>query len=170
MGRPPGAADRGRRPEAGAPRLDDAQPRRPDAVRSATATPPSTSILLTAKTNRADVVEGLDAGADDYLVKPFDPEELRARIEAGIRIVDLQQRLADKVTELEGAIVNVRTLRGLIPICSYCKTIRDDSDYWHRVEEYVTEHSDAKFNHSICPSCLRHRQRGGNDRGRPAVA
>jgi DNA-binding response OmpR family regulator len=111
-------------------------------------------ILLTSKTHRADIVAGLNAGADDYLVKPFDPEELRARINAGTRILDLQHRLARKVAELEAALANVRTLTGLIPMCSYCKSIRDDSDYWHRVEEYVTEHSDAEFSHGICPKCL----------------
>lgn len=111
-------------------------------------------ILLTAKTHQADIVAGLDAGADDYLVKPFDPAELHARIKAGIRILDLQAKLAAHVKELEEALGNVRRLTGLLPICSYCKAIRDDSDYWHRVEEYVTEHADVKFSHGICPKCL----------------
>jgi phosphoserine phosphatase RsbU/P len=111
-------------------------------------------ILLTSRTERADVVAGLDAGADDYLMKPFDPEELRARLKAGIRIIDLQQRLAAHVSELQQALANVRRLNGLLPICSYCKAIRDDSDYWHRVEEYVTEHAGVKFSHGICPKCL----------------
>jgi len=111
-------------------------------------------ILLTAKTDQADIVAGLDAGADDYLVKPFDPAELHARIKAGIRILDLQAKLAAHVRELEEALGNVRRLNGLLPICSYCKAIRDDSDYWHRVEEYVTEHADVKFSHGICPKCL----------------
>jgi sigma-B regulation protein RsbU (phosphoserine phosphatase) len=111
-------------------------------------------ILLTAKTHQADIVAGLDAGADDYLVKPFDPAELHARIKAGIRILDLQMRLAAHVRELEEALGNVRRLSGLLPICSYCKAIRDDSDYWHRVEEYMTEHSEVKFSHGICPKCL----------------
>jgi sigma-B regulation protein RsbU (phosphoserine phosphatase) len=111
-------------------------------------------ILLTSKSARADVVAGLGAGADDYLVKPFDPEELRARLKAGGRIVDLQQRLTDQVRELESALANVRKLTGLLPICAYCKSIRDDSNYWHRVEEYVGEHSDATFSHGICPKCL----------------
>jgi DNA-binding response OmpR family regulator len=113
-------------------------------------------ILLTAKTHQADIVAGLDAGADDYLVKPFDPAELHARIKAGIRILDLQMRLAAHVRELEEALGNVRRLSGLLPICSYCKAIRDDSDYWHRVEEYMTEHSEVKFSHGICPKCLDH--------------
>jgi phosphoserine phosphatase RsbU/P len=111
-------------------------------------------ILLTSRTDRADVVAGLDAGADDYLIKPFDPQELRARVKAGIRIIDLQQKLAAHVAELQDALANVRRLNGLLPICSYCKAIRDDSDYWHRVEEYVTEHADVKFSHGICPKCL----------------
>ena len=111
-------------------------------------------ILITAEDNRADIVAGLDAGADDYLVKPFDPAELRARIKAGVRILDLQTKLATQVAELEEALGNVRRLSGLLPICSYCKAIRDDSDYWHRVEEYMSEHSEVKFSHGICPKCL----------------
>jgi sigma-B regulation protein RsbU (phosphoserine phosphatase) len=111
-------------------------------------------ILLTSKSARTDVVAGLEAGADEYLVKPFDAEELRARLNAGARIVALQQRLADQVRELESALANVRKLTGLLPICSYCKSIRDDSNYWHRVEEYVGEHSDVRFSHGICPKCL----------------
>jgi sigma-B regulation protein RsbU (phosphoserine phosphatase) len=129
----------------------------PDVCRIARKEPsgaPTYIILLTSRDARTDVVAGLDAGADDYLVKPFDPEELRARLNAGARIVDLQQRLAAQVGELEHALANVRRLSGLLPICSYCKSIRDDSDYWHRVEEYVTMHSEAQFTHGICPKCF----------------
>ena len=111
-------------------------------------------ILLTSREARVDVVAGLDAGADDYLVKPFDPEELRARLKAGVRIIDLQKRLTAHVAELELALANVQRLSGLLPICSYCKSIRDDAHYWHRVEEYVTEHSEVQFTHGICPKCF----------------
>jgi sigma-B regulation protein RsbU (phosphoserine phosphatase) len=111
-------------------------------------------IMLTSKSERADVVTGLQAGADEYLVKPVDHDELRARLHAGGRIVDLQERLGAQVRELETALANIRKLTGLLPICAYCKSIRDDSNYWHRVEEYVSEHSTATFSHGICPKCL----------------
>jgi phosphoserine phosphatase RsbU/P len=111
-------------------------------------------ILLTSRSARADVVEGLNAGADEYLVKPFDVEELRARLNAGMRILDLQQRLSHQVRELEAALANIKKLTGLLPICAYCKSIRDDSNYWHRVEEYVSVHADVTFSHGICPKCL----------------
>jgi phosphoserine phosphatase RsbU/P len=111
-------------------------------------------ILLTSRSARVDLVAGLEAGADEYLVKPIDQDELRARLQAGARIVDLQQRLANQVHELETALVSIRKLTGLLPICAYCKSIRDDSNYWHRVEEYVTQHSEATFSHGICPKCL----------------
>jgi phosphoserine phosphatase RsbU/P len=123
-------------------------------IRSLQLKTPSYLILLTSKSTREDVVEGLNAGADEYLVKPFDVGELRARLNAGMRILDLQERLAEQVRELEAALTNIKKLTGLLPICAYCKSIRDDSNYWHRVEEYVTEHSDVQFSHGICPNCL----------------
>ena len=123
-------------------------------VRGWEAGDPPYLILLTSRNSRIDVIAGLDAGANDYLVKPFDPGELRARLHAGERIVQLQRGLAEKVTELETALSNVRRLTGLLPICAYCKAIRDDSDYWHRVEEYVSEHADVQFSHGICPECM----------------
>jgi sigma-B regulation protein RsbU (phosphoserine phosphatase) len=110
-------------------------------------------ILLTSRDSRADIVAGLDAGADDYLIKPFDPEELRARVNVGIRVIGLQDRLADRVAELQEALSSVKQLSGLLPICSYCKRIRGDENYWERVESYISEHTDAKFSHGICPQC-----------------
>ncbi len=123
-------------------------------VRERQAEVPAYIILLTSKDGSVDIVAGLEAGADDYLSKPFDPAELRARLRSGQRIVDLQRRLLSHVEGLEDALANVRRLSGLLPICAYCKAIRDDSDYWHRVEEYVSDHSEAQFSHGICPDCL----------------
>jgi CheY-like chemotaxis protein len=117
-----------------------------------TATPPYI-ILLTAKTRREDVVEGLEAGADDFIGKPFDRDELRARLQVGVRVVSLQRSLADRVRDLEAALGRVRQLQGLLPICAYCKKIRDDRNYWQQVEEYIGAHSDAQFSHGICPDC-----------------
>src|SRR6185503_3505769 len=71
-------------------------------------------ILVTAREGRADLVAGLDAGADDYVVKPFDPEELRARVSVGMRVLSLQERLAERVAELQAALSNVKQLRGLL--------------------------------------------------------
>jgi CheY-like chemotaxis protein len=111
-------------------------------------------VLLTSLESRKDIVAGLDAGADDYIVKPFDPDELRARIQVGIRVLALQEKLADRVAELEQALSNVKRLHGLLPICSYCKRIRDDNQYWQSVDAYIAEHSDAEFSHGICPPCF----------------
>ncbi len=114
---------------------------------------PTYTILLTALNRKADIVTGLEAGADDYLTKPFDANELRARVQVGQRMVELRQALADRVQELEEALARVNVLQGLLPICAYCKKIRDDKNYWHQVESYVARHSEAKFSHGICPSC-----------------
>jgi CheY-like chemotaxis protein len=116
------------------------------------ATPPYL-ILLTANSERANVIAGLEAGADDFMGKPFDPDELRARLIVATRVVELRQKLADRVSQLEAAMGRVKQLHGLLPICAYCKKIRDDQNYWQRVEEYVSAHTDAQFSHGICPEC-----------------
>ena len=110
-------------------------------------------ILLTAKGGKEDLATGLDAGADDYIAKPFDREELRARVQVGARVVRLQRSLAERVRELEDALSQVKQLQGILPICSYCKKIRDDQNYWQRVESYISEHSEAQFSHGVCPDC-----------------
>ncbi|MBZ5556425.1 MAG: response regulator transcription factor [Acidobacteriia bacterium] len=110
-------------------------------------------LLVTAREGRSDVIVGLDAGADDYIIKPFDPEELRARISVGVRVLGLQQKLAERVAELQAALSNVKQLHGLLPICSYCKRIRGDDQYWQQVEGYIAQHSNAEFSHGICPAC-----------------
>ena len=110
-------------------------------------------ILLTAKVDRHDIVAGLQAGADDFLSKPFDVEELRARLKAGLRIIELQQSLAARVAELGESLAQVKRLHGLLPICAYCKKVRNDANYWQQIEAYVSEHSDATFTHGICPEC-----------------
>ena len=110
-------------------------------------------LLLTSRGSKEDIVKGLEAGADDYVTKPFDHGELRARVQVGARVVQLQATLADRVKELEDALVSVKQLQGLLPICCYCKKIRDDHNYWHRVESYITGHADVRFSHGICPDC-----------------
>jgi DNA-binding response OmpR family regulator len=110
-------------------------------------------ILLTAHDTRDEMVEGLDGGADEYIVKPFDWGVLRARINTGSRIATLQQHLAQRVRELQGALDMVKKLSGLLPICSYCKRIRKDDRYW-QLETYLSEHSEAEFSHGVCPDCL----------------
>ena len=123
-------------------------------VRTETPNAQAYLILLTSRDTRGDLVAGLEAGADDYLVKPFDPAELQARVRVGIRVLGLQERLAARIEELQAALSQVKQLSGLLPICSYCKCIRNDENYWQQVDGYLVEHSDARFTHGICPPCF----------------
>lgn len=122
-------------------------------IRAAETGRPAYILMLAARTEKANVVEGLDAGADDYLTKPYDADELRARVRVGCRILDIQWRLVDRVGELSRALSEIRTLQGIVPICVYCKKIRHDREYWQRVEDYLQTRTEVRFTYSVCPDC-----------------
>src|SRR5262249_19435458 len=113
------------------------------------------AILLTSRNQREDLLAGLEAGADDYITKPFDHQELRARINPGLRVLSLQQALAHRVRDLEHALARVNQLQGLLPICSYCKSVRHDQGYWEQVDHYLAAHTDVQVSHGICPACYK---------------
>lgn len=123
-------------------------------VRGRTDRPFTYLILLTARADKTEIAAGLDAGADDYVTKPCDPTELRARIKAGERVVELERTLARQVVALRETLDQVRQLKELIPICAWCKRVRDDEDYWHSIEEYLHVQTGSDFTHGICPHCL----------------
>ena len=119
-------------------------------------------MLVTERSATQDVVAGIMAGANDFLSKPFERAELRVRLHAAQRVVDLERSLAERVRELEHALEEVATLRRLLPICMYCKSIRNEKQVWDEIEEYTREHANADCTHSICPSCY-------DDRVRPML-
>jgi DNA-binding response OmpR family regulator len=109
-------------------------------------------LLLTANADVSHRVEGLLEGADDYLTKPCDPMELKARVHVGLRVVGLQRSLATRVRQLEAALTRVHNLEQLLPICAHCKRIRSD-DGWHEVEGFLTSSAGVRFSHGACPAC-----------------
>ena len=90
-------------------------------------------IFLTAKTDSQDIVKGFETGGVDYVTKPFNSAELLARIRTHIEM---------------------KILRGLLPMCSRCKMVRDDEGYWNQVDSYIEAHSQLTFTHGICPGCM----------------
>ena len=123
-------------------------------VRDLERTNPAYLILLTGRDSKADISSGLDAGASDYITKPFDVNELRARLSVAERMVALQEKLNRNISELQDALTHVKTLQGILPICMHCHKIRTDDKAWERLESYIEVHSDAKFSHGLCPECL----------------
>jgi len=122
-------------------------------VRAAGLRIPPYHIVLTSRGASDDVVQALRAGADDHITKPFEIEELRARLAVGVRIVTLQRQLADRILALEEALAHVQQLQGLIPICAWCRQVRSDGDFWEQVESYLARRSGLQFSHAICPTC-----------------
>ena len=98
-------------------------------------------ILLTAiGTGRDHLRKAMDAGIDDFLTKPLDREAILMRL-----------RVAERILEFT---TQIRQLKELIPICMYCKRVRDDTDYWDQVETYIHTHTGSNFSHGICPQCF----------------
>lgn len=96
-------------------------------------------IVLTSREGKERYLEAMDAGADDFINKPVDVDRLAARLRAAERVLGLHQE--------------VKALRSLLPMCSYCKSVRDDAGRWKRIEEHLHEREDADVSHGICPTC-----------------
>jgi DNA-binding response OmpR family regulator len=124
-------------------------------------------LFMTALTDIDSKLQGFAAGGVDYVTKPFETSEVLARVHTHLTMRRLHQRLAlqnaelqdtnvqlsEVTTTLRAALDEVKTLRGLIPICAWCKQIRDMQGLWHEVEAYLREHTEADFTHGICPAC-----------------
>lgn len=108
-----------------------------------------------------------DEGVRYYEITAAPLKDSAGRIIAGIEAVrDITERKTYEqereklIGELREALEKIRTLTGLLPICAWCKKIRDDKGYWKKVEDYIEEHSDVIFTHGICPECLREQSPG----------
>jgi len=118
-------------------------------------------VLLTAKGEISNKLLALDTGADDYLVKPCDQGELMARVRAGLRIVLLTQDLRATVENLHVANADLQSAQAeverlsqqMLPICAFCRRVRDGDGDWYTLEEYLSRHTQADFTHGICPEC-----------------
>jgi DNA-binding response OmpR family regulator len=112
-------------------------------------------IVLTGTDDNELGVAALQEGAQDYLVKGQINRNLMVR---SIRYALERQKILDDLRQAraaaEAALATVKTLTGLLPICSACKQIRDDQGYWNKVETYIAKHTDAQFTHSLCPDCV----------------
>jgi len=111
-------------------------------------------IIITAREGEEDIAEAMAAGADDFVRKPFGVPEVVARIRNGQRTLRLERSLAARIAELERSIEAGRHLKRLLPICAYCKSIRDDTDYWQEIEQYIHKHTGTDFSHGVCPACV----------------
>ena len=112
-------------------------------------------IFLTVSKETEAVVRGFTCGGVDYISKPFRQEEVCARVRTHLHLRALTKEKEKLIVELQEALAKVKTLSGLLPICSSCKKIRDDNGYWNQIESYIRQHSEADFTHGICPTCAK---------------
>jgi DNA-binding NtrC family response regulator len=113
-------------------------------------------IIMTGHNDAKMALDAVREGAQDYLVKgQVDGNLLIRSMRYAIERKKLEIEKEKMIVELQDALAKIKTLRGLLPICSFCKKIRDDHGYWKQIEVYMKEHSDANFSHSICPKCAK---------------
>jgi DNA-binding NtrC family response regulator len=113
-------------------------------------------IVMTGLNDEELALDAVREGAQDYLVKgQVDGNLLFRAMRYAIERKKLEIEREKMIIELQDALAKIKTLRGLLPICSFCKKIRDDQGYWRQIEVFMKEHSDANFSHSICPECAK---------------
>ena len=110
-------------------------------------------IFLTVSKETEAVVRGFSCGGVDYIAKPFHQEEVCARVRTHLYLRALMKEKEQLIGKLQEALAKVKTLSGLLPICSSCKKIRDDKGYWNQIETYIRQRTEADFTHGICPKC-----------------
>jgi len=106
-------------------------------------------IFLTVLRGKGSYLEAMNAGADDVITKPFDSEQLAARLRVAERILGMQHE--------------IRQLHSILPICSYCRKIREDDETWVSIEKHIKQKTDTAFSHGICPDCY-------NSHVKPSIA
>lgn len=132
-------------------------------------------IFISALNEHFDKLKAFTVGGVDYLTKPFQIEELHARVtthlnlhrlqtelensnahlEAAFRdLKELQVNLSERLAELECSAAKIQQLGALLPMCAWCRKVRDDHNYWHELEKYFTKHFDGQITHGICPTCV----------------
>lgn len=103
-------------------------------------------IFMTAKREPEDIIKGFELGAVDYVIKPINYMELLNRVKTHLRLRETAQNLLSALDE-------IHTLRGFLPICSYCKKIRNDKGFWEVVEEFIGKRTEVQFQYGLCPEC-----------------
>lgn len=110
-------------------------------------------IFVTAKKETTDIVQGFQSGGVDYISKPYRQEEVLSRVKTHLQLRHLMETQRQLINELNKALEEVKTLKGILPICSYCKKIRDGEGRWHQMEKYIASRSETEFSHGICEDC-----------------
>ncbi|MEI8233982.1 MAG: response regulator [Verrucomicrobiota bacterium] len=118
--------------------------------------PATPVVVLTSLEDEELGIRLIQNGAQDYLVKgQVDGLLLFRTLRYAIERKQDEAERDQLIQELQKALAQVKTLSGMLPICSGCKKIRDDQGYWNRIETYISEHSEAQFSHGICPDCAK---------------
>ena len=120
-------------------------------------------IYLTAHADEGTLERAKVTGPFGYIVKPFRERDLQIGIEFALYKSSAEKEKNSLILKLQDAVARVKTLRGLLPICSVCKKIRDDKGYWSQIELFLKENSDAEFTHSYCPDCAARLMRDQNE-------
>ncbi|MDR3629496.1 MAG: response regulator transcription factor [Desulfocapsaceae bacterium] len=111
-------------------------------------------VLLTGRDSRNDILHGFDMGADDYMTKPFDDNELRARVRVAERLVHIQISLAESVEELRYVLDQMESLQGTLPVCTGCQKIKGGDDAWISLDEALHDESEHRLLPMQCPECM----------------